>query len=532
MPGSPAYNGNMTFDPPSGAEVFRNQIVHCVVTYTAAEDDENLPSDAIQIELEFYSSVKPDVDTVQKNGPKYYLSLSKIPNKNPAQYQGDFYAYTPLGGSGGSTVGYDIILAGYGGNTAIDWTLRKTSASIRYLIDTPVVAVNSADNLTAADPQAHRVVMKAVVTDEAGSPVPDYPVFWSGINDPDIFEGVNAFAGSEKTKVAPTATSLLSPDPVIRSATNADGVAILTLVPKTEPSCLALRCFGQAISPESMDMVAVYDADDVDFSYIEPRINLQNINGRYNLDSNLSDFVAISISTGPFQTNQSYDLFVFMNDQNVAYQAVYYPESEDKPVELPVTLAKALFRSDSDPEDGEDLTNEIYYIVNSQQGGCVTSLHMADFHCVGDPGEFKPDTSIQPRDLPRPVVENAAQVVNNNTIQNGLKLQIAVKPVDEWTPEVGDLIVATIYLSSWDMSTEQKIGNVLPQNNNVMQTNIDAGQIDVVFSSTYLRGYANNPRGEGQATFYAEYYIVKHGNKDQMQNRTYSDTVRMNLNTV
>jgi len=530
---SPVYNGSMTFLPPTGDQVFRNQIVHCVITYTSADSDENIPSDAIEIELDFNNAVKPDVNTVVQDGRNFKLSLSKIPNKNPPQYQGDFYTYTPLHAAGGPTVGYDIGLTGYNGASTVDWALRTTSASISYFLDTPTVPVNSADDLTAADPQAHKVVLKAIVTDGAGAPAQGYPVFWSGNNDQDIFKRVNAFAGDDKTVPAPTASSQFSPaSPVIRGATDHNGVAMLTLVPKTDGNCIAMRCFGEPLSPDPMNMIAVYDADNVDFSYIEPSLNLQSINGRYNLDSSVSDFVTISIGTGPFQPDQSYDLFVLMNGQNVAYQAVYFPGDEDKPVEMSVLLAKALFHSDSDAEDDGDLLNEIFYIVNSQQGGCVTSLHLADFHCVGSPGEFKPDMSIQPRDLPRPVVENAAQVVNNNTIQNGLKLQIPVNPVDEWTPQVDDLIVAKIYLHGWNLSTAHEIGNVLPLNYRVAQKDIDNTWAVINFPSTYLYGYANNPRGEGQATFYAEYYVVKNGEKDQAQYRMYSDYVLLNLNTV
>ncbi|MGV2979357.1 hypothetical protein ACERNI_04015 [Camelimonas sp. ID_303_24] len=536
------YNGTMTLLPtrnladPTDQKtgvIYRNQIVHCVVTYAASPDDRNLPATAIDVQIDFLGGVQPDADTLSQNNGHWVLPLRKIDGSEPVQYQGDFYAFSPTSGRGGANVGYEITLSGYTGNNEAQWLLQKGPATTSYSLDAAAISVNPADNLNADEPLVSKVVMKATVTDATGAPVPDYVVLWSGDKDPQTFDRVNAFAGAARLHPAATVSSEVSPNsPVIRSVTDSKGVARLTLTPKKDALCLGVRCFALATSPVAMDLVAVYDASKPDFRYNEPRVDLANKDGKYDLDSIQANFVPVSIGTSVFQQGQSYDLFVFMNGRNVQYQALLFPPGDVLPVDVQVLLSKALFRSDSTAKDGKEPENTIYYVVNSQQEGCLTSLHTAAFQCVGEPGLFRPDTTISPRDLPRPVVANAGPVVNANTIQNDLQLQIPVGKDAGWTPQVGDLLVSTIYLSGWNIWTEMFAGNVLSQKKQLAQADLDAAQTVATYSRANLYGYGPDPRDPlQQGSFYAEYYIVRKGESDVKQNQVYSDYVTLNLDT-
>ncbi|MFC3638951.1 hypothetical protein ACFONL_16550 [Camelimonas fluminis] len=528
MPTSPVYNGTMTLLPASGAKIFRNQIVHCVVTYTASVDDENLPPNAIDVQINMSGGVAPDSDTLPKKGGDWALALQKVSGSEPAQYQGDFYAFAPTTGRGGEC-GFDIVLNGYTGDDRAQWDLQRSAANVSCSLDAAAIPVNLTDDAKADEPVVSKVVMKAAVTDAAGAPVPDYVVFWSSDMDPDTFQRVNAFVDEARQHTAVPVTSDVAPgSPVIRGVTDSHGVARLTLAPKKKALCLGIRCFAQATSPVAMDLVAVYDATSPDFRYKEPRIDLADKDGKYDLDSIQASFVPLSIAADVFEKGQAYDLFVFMNGRNVQYQTLLFPQDEVEPVDLQALLAKALFRSDSTDEGGKERQNTVYYVVNSQQAGCVTSLHTAALQCVGEPGEFKPDKTIEPRDLPRPVVEDAGPVVNANTIQNDLHLQIPVGKAGGWTPQVGDTLVSTIYLSGWSLWTEMFAGNVLSQKKLLVEADLDAAQTVMTYARATLYGYGPDPRSpQNQGAFYAEYYVVRDGEHDVKQNRIYSDYVTL-----
>ncbi|MFD2676694.1 hypothetical protein [Camelimonas lactis] len=530
MPVNPNYSGKMTFEPAANAKIYRNQIVRCVVTYAASLEDDNLPSN-IAVKINFLGGVWPDNDTLAMKDNAWTLSLTSVGDQTPPVYEGEFYAFAPASERGGSNVGYEIILSGYSGESQSLWALQKTVATVNCSLDRAAVPVNPFDGLNA-DELGHKVVMKAAVTDGSGVPVPGYAVYWSGGNDQNVFNNVNAFADTDRLHKAPVVSSEIAPgSPIIHGKTDEAGVARLTLVTKTIATRVALSCWGQVKGSLNMEAVAVYDPDVIDYNYSAPSVNLPTDGGRLNLDGVTSNTVPITISTNPFERGQHYDLFIFMNGRSVQYQELYFPTGEPLPLEVAVFLAKPLFNSDSDAKGGREPDNEIFYVVSSQQGGCRTSVSTGKFHCIGERGEYAPDPTISPRDLPPPLVENASQVVNVNTIQNGLRLKIPVKAAKGWTPKVGDLLSSTIYLQGWSLWTNEHIGNAFQSSTRIAEADITAGEITVIYPSANLRGYVPDQNGPDQAKFYAEYYVVRANEADEPENEIYSEYVMLNLDT-
>lgn len=531
MAGSPLYKGDMTFTPETGDTIFRSQIVRCVVTYTSSEQDEDIP-DVIQVVVNFLGGVRPDTDTLPLQSSKWTLSLSVVGDSTPKVYQGEFYAFAPGATPPGvDKFGYDIELSGYTGLTESQWKLAAKPATTICSLDRVIVPTNLSDSLNVED-SPDRVVMRVAVTDESGNPAPNYAVYWSDDGDATVFTDVRAFADTEKLSPAKIYSSELAPrSPVIRGLTDDQGAARLTLVPKKNSCRVAVSCWTQSKSATNMDPVAVYAPEKIDYNFPAPSVDLPTEDGRYNLDSAGSNVVPVTISTSAFEREQQYDIFIFMNDRNVQYKQVLFPSGGSLPPEIPVFLAKPLFHSDSDSETGKEPGNKLFYVVSSNQGGCKTSVSTGEFHCIGDPGKFEPDPTIEPRDLPPPVVEDAAGVVNVNTIQNGLRLNILVKADKGWTPKAGDLLASTIYLDGWDLWTNQPKGAAIPRQKQLTQADITAGNTEIVYPDADLRGYAPDQESSDQARFYAEYYVVQNGYADEPENRIYSQSVMLNLDT-
>jgi len=530
MPGTPVYKGEMTFTPDTGATIFRNQIVRCVVTYTASPEDENIPDKVIKVGVNFKGGVWPDNETLPQESGFPTLSLSSG-GQSPPVYQGDFYAFAPSNLRGGSDIGYEIVLNNYAGETASLWDLASKPATTVCSLDRAIVPVNESNNLNADEP-FNKVIMKVSVTNSAGDPAPDYAVYWSDDDDATVFKDVNAFADQERLEPAPLYKSDLAPrSSVIHGITDKHGVARLTLVTRKDPCRLAVSCWTQPQAATNMDPVAVYAPETIDYNFSAPSVNLPTENGKYNLDKAGSNMVPVTISTASFERDQQYDIFIFINGENVQYQEVSFPSGEPLPPEISVFLAKALFRSDSNSESGKEPNNELFYVVSSNQGGCKTSVSTGKFHCIGDPGKYEPDPLIEPRDLPAPVVEDAGSVVNVNTIENGLRLSIPLKADKGWTPKDGDLITSTIYLHGWDLWTNEQKGNVFDDPVQITANDIAAGSIISTYNSAKLRGFVPNQSGPDQATFYAEYYVVPKGEANSAENRIYSEYVELNLDT-
>ncbi|MFD1794042.1 hypothetical protein ACFSE0_20760 [Ochrobactrum teleogrylli] len=373
------------------------------------------------------------------------------------------------------------------------------------------------ETIISPELSAQKAEYSLTILDNNKKPIKDYIVEWGEQYNTGSFKYVMAFDSLNSTNP-------LIPDfddqatikkEVYRTVTDSKGVATIFFLPGMEPAYLAVRCTAVASQPQTYSPIVIFDALKPSvYALQEPGVELgRDQQGNLDLNTSAGDTVNCVITTNSSSFYSTDTLILFFADDNKL--ATYFNVFFDGPVPpaiIDLTVRKAFFKTGA----GDTNRNKFYYVVADKIAGVVTSLFYR-FNASGGRGENKPDPTIQPRDLPAPVVENLyLNTVNLNTIENGfLNVKVDVAPGPGWmTPKAGDAIILTIYLNGLDPKTGSDKNAAFDAKIILSSTDITNGSVKFQFARGVVQGYESYQLRPGD--FYAEYFVQPAGSPQKI----------------
>jgi hypothetical protein len=356
-------------------------------------------------------------------------------------------------------------------------------------------------------PPPHTIAHYTVTIKDGGTPVQNYLVEWQQRWDSDAFDTnvVKAFGGN-------TFGDLLAVDyrdyaakkfGVVRSKTNAQGVAELYIAPRDRGAYFDLKCAAPQQTPRTgQDLSSVIVIGPSMFDVASPFLVVPD----NNLDKVVGNFVSVGVSV-PNNAAQGTPLtyLLFVNKNLVGYQSITVGDP-NQPIYIPV--GKTAFKSIDDPSNGQNL---ISYAVAGQSLGELTS--QTDLEVLsGNKGQNIPQPGLE-RPLLPPWIPGAGAVITRNTIQGDPVCKIRViRFPGFWTPKPGDVITGTLYPNGWDDISHEPKGIPVPVTwPTITAPDILQGEAHTTISRYMLQDYGPEQFTGTLGTLYFDAYVQVQG---------------------
>lgn len=424
-----------------------------------------------------------------------------------------------------------LLKATISGATAAPASKQPTASPAAVITDkaqdpAPIYFTTTAQDLP---PQTatQKVRYALTVCEEDGTtPIEGYIVEWRQAWDTGLFDSTRAYASLDSVTPLVPDFSTGNSDGLVRTKTDSLGKAEIYIVPGKTPKYFGIRCLAIQGSAITYEPIILYDPKQSIFWLDEPTPQLgKDTLGNYNLDSTNDDAVNCPITYSLYMQPMGEVRILFFAGDDKLVKIINTDLSNNPRPQIDILVEKTFFKIGLGPEN----INNFYYVIGIREAGSIKSVS-SKFYTSGDPGENKPDPSIKPRDLSKPIVRDTGPYINGTTLEDGF-LHVTIpfdKSTVEWpAPAVGDTITARIYLNGQDPLTHNAKSNSFSNSPQpISQDDIKAGYAEIKFPRIDLNGY-DAPDGK-YGTYYAEYYVQISG----VGNKIYSAIDSRFLDTV